>query len=133
MRQVDIQISNKTASGIAREFGDISFTARTLSQDLPIQLKITIIPYHDKEKIKCDLGALYSGEDLWNLNPGQIVFGHFRLPIDAEDSVFHYRVEVFWSIVDVLNREHAMLPFSFVWSKKEGDWWFDPRVLHAKD
>ena len=85
----------------------------------------------DDEKLEFNRGDLYSGGALWNLNPSQIVVGHFQLPIPKEVDPFLYRVEVFWSIVDILDREHQMLPFSYVWSDPGGDWWFDPRVKHG--
>jgi hypothetical protein len=93
---------------------------------------LRIEAYHDNEKLALSRGDLYSGSALWNLNPSQIVAGHFRLPISKDAGPFLYRVEVVWSIVDVLDREHQMLPFSYVWSEPDRDWWFDPRVTHGE-
>ena len=128
--QVDIKIS-KYICGSQRErrLGDTSCTVRTLSQDIPIRLRVSIEPYHSEQRLEVDLGDLYSGRALWNLNPSQIVAGHFRLPVSKDATPFRYRAEVFWSIMDVLGREHKMLPFSYVWSDPDGDWWFDPRVM----
>jgi len=136
LRQVEIKISkylhhvqDSTGQPKERPLGVISCTVRTLSQDIPIRLRLRIEPYHDNQRLKVDLGDLYSGIALWNLNPSQIVFGNFKLPISAETKPFLFRAEIFWSIVDVLDREHEMLPFSYVWSDLKGDWWFDPRTI----
>jgi hypothetical protein len=141
LRQVEIKISkylhhvqdshvqDSTGQPKERHLGDISCTVRTLSQDLPIRLRLRIEPYHDNQRLNVDLGDLYSGIALGNLNPSQIVSGHFKLPISAETKPFLFRVEIFWSIVDVLAREHEMHPFSYVWGNPKGDWWFDPRTI----
>lgn len=135
LRQVHIKISkylhhvrDGTGRPIIRSWGDVSCTVKTLSQDIPVRLRLCVEPYHDNQRLKVDFGDLYTGDTLWNLNPSQIIFGHFKLPISAETRPFHFRVEIFWSIVDILDREHEMLPFSYVWDNPDGDWWFDPRV-----
>lgn len=128
LRKVHIRISKKNFFGEERSLGDTSCIVKSLSDDIPVRLKLRIEAYHDNKKLQVDLGDLYSGIELWNLNPTHTTFGHFMLPISKEAEPFKYRVEVFWSIIDVLDREHQMLPFSYVWNKQKDDWWFDPRV-----
>ena len=136
LRQVEVKISkfyhhvkNSKGEPVARNWGDVSCTVRTLSQDIPVQLRLCIVPYNSNQRIKVNLYGLYSGDALWNLNPSQIVFGHFRLPITPTSDPFDFRVEIFWSIVDILEREHQMLPFSYVWNDPNKDWWFDPMII----
>ena len=130
---VEIQISNMIfRTREHRAPGDISCTAILHSKDLPVRLLIKIIPYYNGEKIPVDIGDLYSGRALWNLNPSQVVFGHFAFPISVDAIPFIYRVDIHWSIVDIVEREHAMLPFGYVWDRPEGDWWYDPRVLSER-
>ncbi len=135
LRRVDIKVS-KYLHGFegrkARLLGDTSCTVRTLSEDLPVRLRLRLEPYHDDRRLEVDLGDLYSGQALWNLNPAQVVAGHFSLPISADAAPFAFRIEVFWSVIDVLEREHEMLPFSYVWEDPARNWWFDPRVLYGK-
>ena len=129
LRQVDIRISKYIYGGKGeRPLGDTSCTVRTLSADIPIRLGLAMKPYQNKTPLAAHLSDLYSGNALWNLNPSQIVAGYFSLPISRQAPPFLYRVEIFRSIVDVLDREHEMLPFSYVWSDPDGDWWYDPRV-----
>ena len=78
------------------------------------------------------MGDLYSGKALWNLNPNLTVHGHFGLPISPDTKPFLFRIEIFWSIIDVLDREHEMLPISYVWDDPSKDWWFDPRIKYEK-
>lgn len=130
LRHVEIRISKYVIGGqIARPWGDTSCTVRSLSQDIPVKLRLRIEAYYDDQRLEIDRGDLYSGTVSWNLNPLQGVAGHFQLPISAGSEPFNFRVEIFWSIIDVLGREHEMLPFSYVWTDPDGDWWFDPRVI----
>lgn len=136
VRPVDIKISKyshqlrgKSGEPIPRAWGDYSCTVRTLSQDIPVRLRLRMSAYRMNRRMNVRFGDLYSGTALWNLNPAQAVFGHFRLPISPRTKTFHFRIEAFWSIVDVLNREHLMLPFSYVWEDPEKDWYYDPRIL----
>jgi hypothetical protein len=96
-------------------------------------LRLRIEPYHSNQRIDSDIPDLYAGEALWNLNPAQTVFGHFKLPISEDSKPFHFRVEIFWNIIDTLDRQHKMLPFSYVWNRPEKNWWFDPRIIFGKE
>lgn len=130
MRKVQISISKYNSVGSERALGDTSCTVESLSDDIPVRLRLRIEAYQGSKRLQVDLGDLYSGIALWNLNPSHITFGHFELPISEETNPFLYRVEVFWSIIDILDREHQMLPFSYVWNDPNSDWWFDPRVTN---
>jgi len=113
------------------KFGDISCSVINHGEDIPLQARIRIMPYHMDKLLKLKLGDLYAGKTLWNLNPSFGVHGHFDLKINPKITPFYFRVEVFWSIIDQLKREHEMLPFSYVWTDPGGNWWYDPMVLHA--
>lgn len=137
VRQVEIRISRydqrvfeQTGKRVGIGLNNIFCTVRTLSEDIPIQLRLRIKPYHENQLIQVDMGELYTGYALWNLNPNFTVYGHFELPISNDVQPFHFRLEIFWSVIDVLKREHRMLPISYVWTELDGDWWFDPRTLH---
>lgn len=138
LRLIDIKISkymhhilDNKGKPVTRPWGDISCTVKPLSQDIPIKLRLRINPYHNNRKIKVNLDNLYSGKALWNLNPPYTIFGHFKLPISTETKPFNFRLEIFWSIIDILNREHQMLPFSYVWNNPDNDWWFDPQTTKS--
>lgn len=133
LRSASIRISKYIyKSTDERSLGDTSCTVMSLSNDLAIRLRLEIEAYHDDRQLTLDLDDLYSGSTLWNLNPHEIVTGHFPLPISKEAEPFLYRVEISWSIMDIFDRVHQMLPFSYVWNEPEKDWWFDPRVKHSK-
>lgn len=118
----------------ARNFGDTSVSVQSHSADLPVRVRTRVSAFRGDQPLKLEAPehSLYHGGDLWNLNPMQRVMGHLRLPITPRDDPFLFRLEFHWEIVDVVDREHPMLPFSFVWSDPNGDWWYDPRVLHTK-
>ena len=139
LRKIEIKISNychhrfdEDGKPQRRAFGDISCTVRSLSDDIPVKLKLLINPHQNGKSLKTSLADLYNGTAHWNLNPLNIVFGHFKLPIEKEAIRFNYRIEVFWSIIDIQDREHKMLPFGYVWTDPKSDWIFDPRVLYSE-
>lgn len=138
LRRVKIRISRYNLKALdsgerrERSCGDISCSVQTLSEDIPIQLRLCLKPYHADKPLQVDLGDLYTGIALWNLNPDFVVYGHFNLPITPDLIPFHFRVEVFWKVVDILGKEHDMLPFSYVWTDPNDDWWFDPRTQFEK-
>ena len=111
-----------------RRLGDTSCTVRSLSNDLSLRLRMRVSFFHNTMPGRAPLADLYTGDALWNLNPSDVVLGHLPLQIAEDASPFLYRIEVDWSLVDIVDREHPMLPFSYVWSEFEKDWWFDPRV-----
>jgi len=132
LRKVDIKISKYLhhIEKKERKWPDFSFTVRSLSDDIPLKLRIAINAYLNGKPIKTKLGELYRGLTLWNLNPAQIIFGHFRLPIKKKD-IDELRIEVQWGIIDMLEREHKMLPFSYVLTDPNSDFWYDPRTIYA--
>lgn len=134
LRPVDIKISryllhfrDEQNQPIKRDWDDVSCSVQLLSQDLPVQLKLSITAYQQDTQLDVELGDLYSGRALWNLNPHFTVHGHFSLPITPDAQPFHFRVELNWTVIDILEREHTMLPISYVWNRPDDDWWFDPR------
>jgi hypothetical protein len=143
LRQVDIRISNflhyhsKNGKPLRRKAGDVSCTVRTLSNDIPVQLRLTITPFHGKEKLTtAHFGLHYTGNTLWNLNPGQVVYSHFPFPFTTQLEPFNFRLEFEWSSIDILHREHKMLPFSYFWDTKDiDDWWYHPAIgsYHGDD
>lgn len=137
LRQVEISISKfclhmRDSDGhlIPRTQGDISCTVRTLSKDIPVKLRLKLALYHQEEILSdSGLGDHYKGVTLWNLNPGMSVHSHFPFPFPEMMDPFDYRIEIEWSIVDILEREHKMLPFSYrLDSAQAGDWWYHPAI-----
>jgi hypothetical protein len=143
LRQVDIKISNffhqisKDGKPVRRKEGDVSCTVRTLSSDIPVQLRLKLTPYHENKKLPlAHFGPHFTGKTLWNLNPGQAVLSHFPFPFTTQMKPFNFRIEVEWSIIDILKKEHKMLPFSYFWdTDKIDDWWYHPAIgsYHGED
>ncbi len=135
VRPVHILISKYINPGAVKQKkrspGDHSFIVSYLSNDISCKLNIVINYFHNDKKIEIDFGPLYSGKALWNLLPQFTVGGHFKIPNFSDLKPFHFRTEVCWSIIDVLDREHHMPPFSYVWDNPKTDWWYDPQVIHG--
>lgn len=130
VRHVDIQINRLLPDRKNwRSWGDTSCTVTPNSIDLPVRMRLDVSIYEGGSKLDIDIGDLYMGKAIWNLNPGFSVNGHFTIPARKDLNPFEYRAQMQWSIIDILNREHHMLPASFVWDDPKNDWWFDPRVI----
>lgn len=129
--KIDINQYINTITGLKkRNFGDISFNVISLSNDLPIQVKVKCIVYSNEKMMINQPKGIYAGENLINLNPNGVLLGHFDLHMSNDPSIFPIRFEVYWSIIDIVGREHIMLPFSYVWSKVDrDDFYYDPRVI----
>lgn len=133
LRHVEVQLTN-TIPQMAqpgkplprREPGAVTCIVQNTATDLPVQLRLRLRVFQNEHEIEAERGPLYSGQRLWNLNPSVVIIGWFRFPADPARSPFHYRVDGFWQIIDVVERPHEMLPFSFVWNDPAGDWWSDP-------
>jgi hypothetical protein len=125
-----IQITNFIDDSNRREWGDFTFRVLSTSQDIPSQLKIILTVFVDGEKVdNLKLGDLYLGKKFWNINPHQIINGHFEVP-DLKDIIFdNLRVQIDWTVIDIFKREHTMLPFSYVLTEKERDFYYDPKTL----
>ena len=86
-----------------------------------------------------NLGDVYKGRELINLNPNQSVDGHFKFNFSDIKKNFPYRIEIFWRIINIYDYEYEMLPYSYVLSElrynyretkpQESVWYFDPKVL----
>jgi hypothetical protein len=124
LRSALIKISNLIDDKTRREWGNFTFRVEPLSIDLPSKLRIKLVSFIDNKKISVDLDDLYEGRKLWNINPFFIINGNFNLPIKKKE-FNELRIQIFWSVIDIYEREHEMLPFSYVLRDKEGDFYYN--------
>lgn len=128
IRDVSIKISNMVEGmELKRPLGDVSCTVQSHSKDIPIRMILKVEPFLNGQPVENNIHKLYLGEIKWNLNPSTIVCGHFEFPIKESAQPFLYQIVINYSIIDCFEREHKMLPFSYVWDDpQKGDWWFHP-------
>lgn len=108
-------------------FSEVGSLVRHMGSTHPVQLQLQILAYNGGTQLNLfPEPDLYNGGLLWNFNPGQGMTGHFDLRVAEAEWSDEVRLECFWAIIDALARPHVRLPFSYVWSNRGGDFWFDP-------
>jgi len=127
--KIDCQITQfiRGNPAIRRQLPDIGFNLANLSQHLPLKAKV-------EAKVICegdDLGLLkydlYSGEELWEINPLDITYGHFQIPEKCVNASKDLKIEVRVTIIDQYEREHQQKPLCWTYKWKSSEWVFEPR------
>jgi len=73
-----------------------------------------------------EVDPLYRGGLRWNLNPKQVINGHFPISSEACQSGVDVRVGVTITMHDCYDRAHALLPVTYAYEPKNNEWWLDP-------
>jgi len=111
-----------------RNYPDITFNIRSLSSNLPIRLRTILRGELNGNKINLNLEAgYYTGNTIWNLNPGRQINGHFKirnakLKNLKKSEFLNIRIKIIQ--IDVLNREHSFLEDGYM--LHNGSWYFEP-------
>lgn len=135
---LDYQISQKvdpwdtSPQPLLRKFPDVTFAIRNLSTYLTTTFHLKLLGYLNGKAEALFFGSdrLYSGKQIWNLNPARAVFGHFsitnpQLTIRLEGSD-RLEIRVKMQQEDKLGRSHERLLDGFVYSKAGDFWYFEP-------
>lgn len=111
-----------------RNYPDITFNIRSLSSNLPIRLRTILRGELNGNKINLNLRkGYYTGNKIWNLNPGRQINGHFeirnaKLKNLKKSDFLNIRIKIIQ--IDVLNREHSFLEDGYMFHN--GSWYFEP-------
>ena len=68
----------------------------------------------------------YSGSKEWNMNPGMVFRGHFKVPQKAAKSTEKLKIVVTLTVIDHYNRPHKLLPFKWVYNRDKEYWAPEP-------
>ncbi|MGA1824391.1 MAG: HNH endonuclease [bacterium] len=113
------------SQGRKRSFPDVGFVLSHVGSSLSVQVKVTLDVKYDNEPVESPKGH-YSGENLWNLNPGFTHAGHFHLNGVENPENGKLLINVNLSIIDQYEREHKWLPVGYIYKSKENSWFFNP-------
>lgn len=111
-----------------RTYPDITFNISNLSSHLPIKLLIILRCELNGKKININLrSGYYTGNKIWNLNPGRQINGHFKivnkkLKILKNSDFLNIKTKIIQ--IDVLNREHFFLEDGYMFHNDS--WYFEP-------
>jgi len=96
----------------------------------PVKLKVKASTYlggkfiHDFSKCPHDL---YSGQRIWHMNPGSgVINGNFGIPKEVVDTTKQLKIRVEVKVIDIYDREHALLPVEYIYMREANDWYFEP-------
>jgi hypothetical protein len=113
-----------------RKYPDVSFEIINTSSYLPLKLRVILSGYLNGEKVDLKLGkGHYTGHKIWNLNPSFKFHGHFEnhnsnlLNLSQEKRI---EIRTDLTVIDILGREHNLLPTSYIFDQNEPDWYFEP-------
>jgi len=118
---------------IRRTLPDVGFDMRSWN-DSPVTARVTakvILGEEDLGLVKGHQQAgkyigYYNGKTLWNLNPYQVVFGHFHVPKKCATSDDVLRIEVEVTLIEIDGREHKLLPVGWTFMRNKNAWFFEP-------
>jgi hypothetical protein len=122
---VDVQITQKLASGDEREFPDVGFVLTHMGDSLPVRVRVLAESLMEGGN-RALPGDLYSGKKLWNMNPRRMFSGHFRMPDKLIPQSRRLELRVTLTVIDRYGREHALLPLGFVWQPDGAYWYAEP-------
>jgi hypothetical protein len=118
-------------------FPIVRFHVTNLDSGQPVQVRILVDILLDGEHYGRPVRH-YSGEKLWNCNPGIIAAGWFRLTdadqIDVDENAAHMnpltaqevRLRVSATLIVPGEKEHKRLPMEWYYSRDRRLWVFDP-------
>lgn len=112
-----------------RTLPDVGFQIWNQSETevVQAQVKITLA----QGPLRCSIpSGHYDGKFVWNLNPRQLVGGHFRLPSAIRyDNPERLRARIDVTLLEIHGRKHQLLPVGWIHGLKAGDqWYFEPSI-----
>ncbi|BBB49545.1 HNH endonuclease [Pelolinea submarina] len=126
-----------------REFPSIGFDIRNTGNTYPIGVRVDLYAYAKRKEIHFKKGenGYYSGRHIWNLNPGKgfinanFILPDYMMPVGfteltaEEQSSYKLQIRIKLTIIDILEREHELLPEGFIYSptiQSEQKWYAEP-------
>jgi hypothetical protein len=118
--QIHFEICNHS-----KPFPEVGFVLSHKDRALPVEVKVVLDLRCDKRQVAIPTEQrFYSGGQLWNLNPGLKLAGHFTLPSEVIQAS-KVEIQVTMSIFDKYGYEHKWLPVSWQHRKRAaGNYWF---------
>jgi hypothetical protein len=108
---------------------DVGFSITHLGDTPFVRAKIKLDVYVNgklSSDTLSDSGARYNGITSWNLNPREGVDGHFSICNAACQDKTDVRVGINIVVYDFYDRPHRLLPVTYVYERKDNEWWLDP-------
>ena len=108
---------------------NVGFEITNVGDTWPVRASVRVTLVQADRTLGVPAGSgHYDGSFTWNLNPRQIVVGHFRVPDDVlqhPEDPLRARVDI--TLIDIHQRKHAMLPGGYVRTLgSNDDWYFEP-------
>lgn len=124
---IDYRITQQLRDGAQRPLPSVGFIISHLGDSLPVKARVVVNVFREQLNLGHPTGGkLYDGRHLWNLNPRFAFSGHFELPLAAREAPGTLEARVTVTVVDQYDREHELLPFSWIYSPDSQSWYPHP-------
>jgi len=111
---------------LKRQFPLLGFEINHIGNTLPVRVLVNLVMFLGNNKL-ATLGGLYGEQIHWNLNPHTI----FNLPITASKQIQNsdkwLKIKIYIKVIDQYERQHQLLPMTFIYNKNDNEWWPDPQ------
>ena len=126
--QIHFEITQNLRSGGERKFPDIGFNLHHLKGISPVRVRVIARAFLDGKDVgyPCPWSGYYTGQKLWNLNPGTVIYGHFTSAVIAVENDQRLEIRVTVSTIDQYDKEHPLLPVGWIYIPKANTWYFEP-------
>lgn len=122
---IDAQITQRIPGDGEREFPDVGFVIRHVSDSLPVRVLVKIKSLMQDKNLSIP-SDLYGGKKPWNMNPKLMFSGHFHLQDELIPQGRHLELRVHLTIIDQYEREHHQLPVGFTYVPDGNYWYAEP-------
>jgi hypothetical protein len=111
-----------------RELPGVGFHIANYGSFPPVKAKVTATVFLGTTELGKigDRHRYHNGETPWHLNPGIEIHGNFSVPTECASSTEVLRIQVDVKIIDIYDREHALLPFCYTYVRETRTWFLEP-------
>jgi len=98
----------------------------------PAKARVNITVFLGGKKlggVNGDIHRYYNGETIWRLNPSTSFSGNFGIDSACVKSKLQLRLQADISIIDMYEREHALLPFCYTYVRGDNYWFGEPTTM----
>lgn len=124
--QSEITQSIRNNSQLQRQMPSVGFNLSHLGNMDPVKARVETNVFLSGKSLGPIDSPYYNGQIKWHLNPLTQFFGNFSVPAQCMESDEKLTIEVRVTVIDVYEREHALLPVCFTYVRKDNYWFLEP-------
>ena len=123
---IHYEITQDLINGQKRNLPDVGFNIIHLGDSFPVKVLVATQIFLGDQDLGIPQEGHYSGKVFWNLNPRFGVSGHFNVGDETVSSSERLSIKVTVTIVDQYERQHELLPLTWVYMRDSNSWYLEP-------